>query len=76
MLKVSIESDEEWDDFINEILEFCPDHFDGDESAESIAIEYVRTLERVAHVVREENLTNFALSVKDAMMALDGNWED
>ena len=38
--------------FVNEVLENTPEHYDGDEAAETIAIRYVRDLEFVAKAAR------------------------
>jgi hypothetical protein len=43
-------------DFVNDVLHNAPESWDGDESAESLAIAYVRALERrldAANVSRE-----------------------
>jgi hypothetical protein len=33
------------DEFVNQLLEHAPDHYDGDEAAEDIALRYVRDIE-------------------------------
>lgn len=35
------------DDFVNDLLEFAPESYDGDDAAESIAIDYLHDLERL-----------------------------
>jgi hypothetical protein len=39
-------------DFVNELLDDAPDCYDGDESAEDIALRYVRDLERIRDYLR------------------------
>jgi hypothetical protein len=62
------------DDFVNELLESAPEHFDGDEGAEEIAVRYVRILEQVAEEAKRVAHPHTAL--KEALNDLYGTWED
>jgi hypothetical protein len=41
------EHEADYQDWLNDLMENAPEHFDGDESMEAIATQYVRALERV-----------------------------
>jgi hypothetical protein len=63
-------------DLWNEVVEFAPDHFDGDDALEAIVIRYVRALEAVANAARDVERGGEwgSETLSSALHDLDGTW--